>query len=91
MLDLAYEVLPDRSCHKTLPTKLEIKLAKKEIIRWTSPEEQEEAKDLEDCPAEDGKESDNTKKPVKKDIYKYWDSAETQTFMNYEIFICSFV
>ncbi|XP_067134798.1 protein SGT1 homolog [Centruroides vittatus] len=37
-LDLAYPIVPERSTHRILPSKIEIKLQKSESIRWTSLE-----------------------------------------------------
>jgi len=88
-LNLAHEVNPDCSTYKVLSTKLEIKMPKKEAIRWLSLEIPEEATETEQAAeevTEDNKESDNAKqKPKKKDVYKYWESKESQNFMDTEI------
>jgi len=89
-LDLAHEVVPEKSSYKVLSTKLEIKMPKKEwSLRWLTleiPEEPKETEQVADEPNDNAQTSDKPKQvDKKKDNYKYWDSKESQNFMDTEI------
>lgn len=86
-LQLADEIVTEQSTYKIWPSKLEIRMQKEQSIRWKSLEMGEHPMETNTESAEGEEEGNPTEenKSKRKDVYKYWDSKESQGFMNREI------